>query len=84
MAELAQHLLKARAKAHSWSIESYPGRLKLPGDIFKHLPNAEAANEVRFYLTVARTFRVVYTHRAIWGLDHQDCVSPGTRPYMAR
>ncbi|KAI0790526.1 armadillo-type protein [Abortiporus biennis] len=44
--ELAQHLIRTRAKAHGWSIESYPGKVKLPGDILRPLPNAEAANEV--------------------------------------
>ncbi|KAI0938430.1 hypothetical protein AcW1_001836 [Taiwanofungus camphoratus] len=44
--ELAQYLIKARAKAHSWSLESYPGKVRLPGDILRPLPNAEAANEI--------------------------------------
>ena len=44
--ELAQHLIKGRAKAHSWALESYPGKLKLPGDILRSLPNPEAAREV--------------------------------------
>jgi len=44
--ELAQHLIKARAKSHLWPLESYPGKLRLPGDIFRPLPTAEAANEI--------------------------------------
>lgn len=44
--ELAQHLIKARAKAHSWPLESYPGKVRIPGDIFRPLPSVEAANEV--------------------------------------
>ncbi|KZT68344.1 hypothetical protein DAEQUDRAFT_812146 [Daedalea quercina L-15889] len=46
VSELAQHLIKARAKQHSWSLESYPGRVRLPGDILRPLPNAEAASEI--------------------------------------
>ncbi|OBZ77502.1 Sister chromatid cohesion protein pds5 [Grifola frondosa] len=45
-AELAQHLIKARAKSHSWSLESFPGKVRLPADILRPLPNAEAANEI--------------------------------------
>ncbi|KAI0689173.1 armadillo-type protein [Cytidiella melzeri] len=44
--ELAQHLIKARAKSHSWPLESYPGKIRIPGDIFRPLPSVEAANEV--------------------------------------
>lgn len=39
-------MIKARAKVHSWSLESYPGKVRLPNDIFRPLPGAEAANEV--------------------------------------
>src|SRR5271154_7046206 len=46
MSELAQELIKSRAHAHSWSIQSYPGKIKLPSDILKPFPNAEAANKV--------------------------------------
>lgn len=51
--ELAQHLIKARAKSHSWALDSYPGKVKLPGDIFKALPNPEAANKVTIPGSVA-------------------------------
>lgn len=44
--ELAQHLIKAWAKSHNWTVESYPGKVKLPGDILRPLANAETANEV--------------------------------------
>ncbi|CCM05112.1 uncharacterized protein FIBRA_07319 [Fibroporia radiculosa] len=46
VSELAQHLIRARAKVHSWSLESYPGKVRLPADILRPLPNAEAANEI--------------------------------------
>lgn len=45
-AELAQYLIKAHAKAHSWNLETWPGKVRLPGDILRPLPNAEATNEV--------------------------------------
>ncbi|KAH9932198.1 armadillo-type protein [Fomitopsis serialis] len=44
--EMAQHLIKARAKQHSWSLESYPGKVRLPGDILRPLPSAEAASQI--------------------------------------
>jgi len=46
ISDLAQHLIKVYAGKHSWSVESYPGRVKLPGDIVRPLPSAEAANEI--------------------------------------
>ncbi|KAH9928578.1 armadillo-type protein [Amylocystis lapponica] len=46
VSELAQHLIKTRAKMKSWSIESYPGKIRLPPDILRPLPGAEAANEI--------------------------------------
>ncbi|TFK49359.1 hypothetical protein OE88DRAFT_1646400 [Heliocybe sulcata] len=50
--EMAQELIKARAHAHSWNLESYPGKLKLPSDILRPLPNAEVVNKIlkRSYL----------------------------------
>ncbi|CDO77959.1 hypothetical protein BN946_scf184971.g9 [Trametes cinnabarina] len=45
-AELAQHLIKGHAKAHGWNLETYPGKIRLPGDILRPLPSAEAVNEV--------------------------------------
>ncbi|KAH9849574.1 armadillo-type protein [Lenzites betulinus] len=45
-AELAQHLIRAHAKAHSWNLETYPGKVRLPGDILRSLPSAEAANQI--------------------------------------
>jgi hypothetical protein len=44
--ELAQDLIKTRAQAHSWTIQSYPGKVKLPGDILRPQPNAETSNKV--------------------------------------
>ncbi|KAI0075977.1 ARM repeat-containing protein [Panus rudis PR-1116 ss-1] len=44
--ELAQHLIKQRATAHHWALESYPGKVKMPGDILRPLPSPEAASQV--------------------------------------
>jgi hypothetical protein len=50
LSEIAQEMIKSRSKQHSWPLPSYPGKLKLPTDIFKPLPNPEMANKVRFIL----------------------------------
>ncbi|KAG1732950.1 armadillo-type protein [Suillus lakei] len=46
MSELAQELIKARAQARSWSLQSYPGKVKLPSDILRALPNPESATKI--------------------------------------
>ncbi|KAF8999085.1 armadillo-type protein [Cyathus striatus] len=46
MCELAQDLIKNRAQLHSWSIPSYPGKVKMPSDIFRPHPSAEVAKKV--------------------------------------
>ncbi|KAL4078145.1 armadillo-type protein [Scleroderma yunnanense] len=46
MSELAQEMIKARAHTRSWSLQSYPGKVKLPSDIFRSLPNPEAASKI--------------------------------------
>ena len=45
-AELAQHLIRAYAKSRSWNLEVWPGKVKLPSDILRPLPSAEAVNQV--------------------------------------
>ena len=69
VAELAQHLIKARAKSHSWPLESYPGKVRIPGDIFRPLPNVEAANEVRTNISLS-SFLLNKSCK-----DFEDCVS---------
>ncbi|KAF8624977.1 hypothetical protein AX15_005612 [Amanita polypyramis BW_CC] len=44
--EMAQELIKARAHQNSWGIQSYPGKVKLPSDILRPLPNVETANKI--------------------------------------
>ncbi|KAI5121999.1 hypothetical protein M0805_001831 [Coniferiporia weirii] len=39
VSELAQELIKSHAKARQWSLTSYPGKVKLPSDIFRPLPS---------------------------------------------
>ncbi|THH06894.1 hypothetical protein EW145_g3765 [Phellinidium pouzarii] len=39
ISELAQELIKNHAKARQWSLTSYPGKFKLPSDIFRPLPS---------------------------------------------
>ncbi|KAH8102266.1 armadillo-type protein [Cristinia sonorae] len=46
VSEMAQHLIKLFAAKHSWSVESYPGKVRLPGDIVRPLPSPDAANEI--------------------------------------
>jgi Sister chromatid cohesion protein PDS5 protein len=48
ISELAQEIIKVRAKLNGWQLTSYPGKVKLPGDIFKSLASAEVANRVGF------------------------------------
>ncbi|GLB39171.1 putative cohesin-associated protein pds5 [Lyophyllum shimeji] len=46
VAELAQELIKFRASSRSWTIQSYPGKVRLPSDILRPLPSPEAAKEI--------------------------------------
>ncbi|KAH7910374.1 armadillo-type protein [Hygrophoropsis aurantiaca] len=46
MSELAQELIKSRVHSSGWNLESYPGKIKLPSDILRALPSAEAATKV--------------------------------------
>ncbi len=46
LSELAQLVIKKRAAQSGWTIESYPGKITLPGDIFKPLPSREVQREI--------------------------------------
>ena len=46
MADLAQELIKALAQARSWTLQSYPGKVKLPSDILRALPGPGAVAKV--------------------------------------
>ncbi|KAF9474133.1 hypothetical protein BDN70DRAFT_899215 [Pholiota conissans] len=46
MSEVAQILIKARAQQNSWLLASYPGKVRLPADILRPLPNVEVINRI--------------------------------------
>nr|WJN24940.1 cohesin maintenance factor [Moesziomyces parantarcticus] len=46
LSELAQLVIKRRAASQGWTIESYPAKITLPGDIFKPLPSREVQREI--------------------------------------
>ena len=46
LAELAQIIIKNKAELHRWSMQTYPGKVKLPRDIFHNLQNNDATLEV--------------------------------------
>ncbi|GJE86522.1 hypothetical protein PsYK624_026020 [Phanerochaete sordida] len=45
LGELAQRLLRLRGKQHNWPVETYPGKISMPG-IFAKLPSPEACREI--------------------------------------
>ncbi len=48
VSELAQVIIRNRADAQHWSLTTFPGKIRLPKDIFHNLENREAAlNESR-------------------------------------
>jgi sister-chromatid-cohesion protein PDS5 len=53
LAELTQIAIKKRAEQHHWSLTTYPGKIKLPKDIFHNLENNQAVLEAsrKTYLT---------------------------------
>lgn len=46
LSEIAQEILKGRAKHHGWVLDNFPGKVKLPVDMFKPLPSADVAKEI--------------------------------------
>ncbi|KAL9936440.1 hypothetical protein V8E36_004508 [Tilletia maclaganii] len=46
LSEFAQLLIKRRARQQGWTIDTYPGKVKLPSDIFAPLPSPEVRNEI--------------------------------------
>ncbi|KAI0305166.1 hypothetical protein B0F90DRAFT_1808987 [Multifurca ochricompacta] len=46
LSELAQHIIKDLAKRHSWTLQSFPIKVKLPTGILRPLPNVEAVNKI--------------------------------------
>ncbi|XP_006463974.1 hypothetical protein AGABI2DRAFT_225984, partial [Agaricus bisporus var. bisporus H97] len=66
LCELAQDLIKGRASAHSWPLPSYPGKVRMPADILRPLPNAEAANRI-----LQTTFLPEGTREWVAAMSHQ-------------
>ncbi|KDN46283.1 cohesin-associated protein Pds5 [Tilletiaria anomala UBC 951] len=46
LSELAQLAIKRKAAAQAWTLETWPGRMSMPDDIFKPLPSKEVLKEV--------------------------------------
>ncbi|KAK1921574.1 armadillo-type protein [Papiliotrema laurentii] len=53
LSELAQIIIRNKAEMHRWNLQTYPGKLRLPRDIFHNLHNPQAGleNTRRSYLT---------------------------------
>ena len=81
MGELAQELIKTRPQNRSWTLQSYPGRVKLPSDIFRSLPNPEAAAKVCIPHFIISFFQIIDSHFG-WS-DPENCVSPSRNGRMA-
>lgn len=47
LSEVAQELIKAYCKGRQWSLQGYPGKVKLPSEIFRGLPSDSARKTVR-------------------------------------
>jgi sister-chromatid-cohesion protein PDS5 len=46
LSELAQLYIRLRAASQNWTIQTYPGKTRLPTDIFRPLPSREVQKEV--------------------------------------
>lgn len=44
--ELAQEIIRNRAKLRNWQLNSYTRKVKVPSDIFQPMENSEAVNAV--------------------------------------
>lgn len=62
---MAQEIIKARAHQSSWSIQSYPGKVKLPSDILRPLPNPETANKVKPFVLVTKNATSMISHEVV-------------------
>lgn len=47
LSELAQLVIRTRAREHHWSLPTYPGEVKLPSELFESLPPGHAAEVAR-------------------------------------
>ncbi|KAK0556088.1 Sister chromatid cohesion protein pds5 [Tilletia horrida] len=46
LSEFAEVLIKRKARNMGWTIDTYPGKVKLPSDIFSPLPNPEVRTQI--------------------------------------
>lgn len=46
LSDIAQAVIRAYADTHSWSITTYPGKLRLPSGLFAQLPSHTIAQEI--------------------------------------
>ncbi|KAG0303829.1 hypothetical protein BGZ98_006232 [Dissophora globulifera] len=46
--DLGQYLIQERSRSHNWTLTSYPGQVKLPGELFAPLGQDELSAEVGF------------------------------------
>lgn len=76
MSEMALIILRTRAQQHQWPVSVYPGKIKLPSDIFHNLPSPKIAQ-----IVARRTF---LPDEADWvkqlGKKAAPVVSRGTTP----
>ncbi|WWD21518.1 hypothetical protein CI109_106004 [Kwoniella shandongensis] len=47
LAELAQIIIRNKAEKHAWSVPVYPGKIKMPSDIFHRAENPEERTKVQ-------------------------------------
>ena len=62
--ELAQHLIRAHVKSHSWTLETYPGKVRLPQDILRALPSPEAGKKILHTVYLPETAITWLTEKA--------------------
>ncbi|KAG0146246.1 hypothetical protein CROQUDRAFT_107255 [Cronartium quercuum f. sp. fusiforme G11] len=46
ISELAQLVIRTKAKIHHWNLPTYPGKAIMPKDIFRPIPSPEIANQI--------------------------------------
>jgi len=46
LSDLAQEVIRRYEEAHGWSMQAWPGKLKMPSGLFAALPNHEVAQQI--------------------------------------
>lgn len=46
------HTIQRRTKTHHWTLDTYPGHIKMPGDLFRPMADKDDVhkNRIRVYL----------------------------------